>query len=102
MTHFQFAHLPTEDEIVAHSTQITSQTATQILQVVTHWVNKDETRQIQLLNYLCNQVELKGRDHWEDLRWSVLVSRIRQLSTQINSSVEEITELRISRPAAEV
>lgn len=83
--------MPTEDQIVAQADQINHYIAEQILQVVVRWGGQDEVRRVQLLNYLCNQVESKGREHWEELRWSVLVSRINHLSSQINHTVDEIS-----------
>lgn len=93
--HFLFVHLPTEDEIIATSAggtgQIDRYVARQILLIVSRWTPNDPEKRVQLLNFLCNQVEQRGYDTWPELRWAILMNRINQLSAQINDQVDELT-----------
>lgn len=93
--HFLFVHIPTEDEIVAMSAlgagHIDHHIASQILLIVSRWTPNDPEKRIQLLNFLCNQVEQRGNEAWPELRWGILMNRINQLSAQINDQVDELT-----------
>ena len=89
MAHFEFNHVPTIEEMVASSSQITRQVAAQILQSSAKWAGSDRSQQLYYINYLCNQVDTNGRDDWEDVRWSSLVSRINKLSSQINANIDQ-------------
>lgn len=93
---FLFVYIPTEDEIVAKSAlgagQIDLQIAKQIVFIASRWTPNDPEKRIQLLNFMCNQVEQRGSETWPELRWSILMNRINQLSVQINDQVDELSE----------
>jgi hypothetical protein len=88
----QFAALPTEEAIVAESGRGTGQInramAGQMLGLALRWGEGEPERQLQMLNYLCNQVEAEGAAAWPDLRWTILMHCINRLSAQINDTID--------------
>jgi Uma2 family endonuclease len=81
-----FHTVPTVDDMLCKSKQLNEYIAEQILIFAKEWAN-DENSQVELVNYLYDEVEKHGADSWADLRWSMLVRRINKLSGEINDTV---------------
>lgn len=81
-----FQTIPTVHDMLRVSKQLNEYTAEQILIFAKEWAT-DENNQVDMINYLYEEVEKHGADSWADLRWSMLVRRINKLSGEINDTV---------------
>lgn len=86
-----FHNIPTVPDMLRTSKQLNEYIAEQILIFAKEWAN-DENSQVDLINYLYDEVEKHGADSWADLRWSMLVRRINKLSGEINDTVNRFAQ----------
>jgi hypothetical protein len=83
----QFRHMPSVDELVAASPTISAELAVHILHFAQRWARSDEEAG-ELVTYICQELDRHGSSAWNDLRWSLLVNRINNLSSQINQQID--------------
>ncbi|HRL13550.1 MAG TPA: hypothetical protein PKX07_16830 [Aggregatilineales bacterium] len=83
----QFKKLPSADELVAASPSISPELAIHIIHFAEHWARSaDEAG--ELVTYICQELDRHGSSAWNDLRWSLLLNRINNLSSQINQQID--------------
>ncbi|HEX2620442.1 MAG TPA: hypothetical protein VHL11_09850 [Phototrophicaceae bacterium] len=93
----KFSRIPTEVELLAVSRQIDRSIAEQILHYSNEWGGTDLERQIEIINTLTDLVDTLGKHCWQDIVWSQLMSRINNLSTDINQKVKKISTGKLAR-----
>lgn len=82
-----FHKLPSVDELVAASPSISPELAVHIIHFAQHWARSaDEAA--ELVTYICQELDRHGSSAWSDLRWSLLLNRINNLSSQINQQID--------------
>lgn len=86
-----FHSIPGVQDLLAASKSLNEHIAGQILIFAKEW-SHDERSELEMINYLFDQVDQHGAESWSDLRWSMLMRRIHHLSTEINETVHRFAK----------
>ncbi len=92
-----FTRVPSEVELLASSRQIDRSIAEQILHYSAEWSGGDETKQLEIIATLTELLDSLGKHCWQDILWAQLMSRINNLSNNINHSVKKIATGQLAR-----
>lgn len=81
-----FDKIPTLSELVNSHRHMDEHMARQVLNLASQW-GRNDAEKLVAINYMVEEIGKHGPECWTELRWSLLVNRVNNLSGQINNNV---------------